>query len=137
EGARNQAQVSPDGQWIAYTSNETGRNEVYVQSFPTGATRRQVSSGGGVQARWRQDRSEILYLRPDGTLVTASVHGDVEIGAAAPLFHTSLPTWGAGAFGWRTSYDIAPDGARILLVKPHDNPTPISITLNWPATSRK
>jgi Tol biopolymer transport system component len=134
---QNQAQISPDGRWLAYTSNETGRNEIYVQTFPHAGKRLQVSIRGGVQARWRRDRSEIFFLELDGMLVAVPLHDDVEAGMAAPLFRTSLPTWGAGSLGWRTSYDVAPDGRSLLLLKPLDHPTPISVTLNWPATLRK
>ena len=57
----NHAQVSPDGRWLAYMSNETGINEVYVQPFPKGAGRWQVSTSGGVFPRWRRDARELFY----------------------------------------------------------------------------
>jgi hypothetical protein len=137
EGDQNQAQISPDGRWLAYVSTETGRNEVYVQSFPQAGKKLQVSTVGGVQPRWRRDRSELFYLQPDSTLVAVPLHGDLEAGAPASLFKTDTPTWGAGSTGWRTTYDISSDGQRVLVLKAPDTATPVSVTLNWPALLRK
>jgi Tol biopolymer transport system component len=133
EGDQGQAQISPDGRWLAYTSTETGRNEVYLQTFPRPGRKIQVSAAAGVQPRWRRDGSEIFYLRPDGMLVAVPLTRDLEAGAPLPLFQTRVPTWGVGAYGWRTTYDVSPDGQRVLLITPPVNPTPISVTLNWPA----
>src|SRR5262245_32038896 len=60
--AENFPQISPDGKWMSYTSNETGRPEIYVQSFPPGAGKWQISSSGGNFSRWRRDSKELLYL---------------------------------------------------------------------------
>jgi len=66
-----QAQVSPDGRWISYTSDESGRYEVYVQGFPAGGARWRVSDGGGSLARWRGDGKELFYRALDGELMVA------------------------------------------------------------------
>jgi hypothetical protein len=133
----SQAQVSPNGRWIAYTSDETGRGEVYVQSFPHAGSKRQVSSAGGVQPRWRRDGQELFYLALDAELMAVPVksEADIEIGRANALFRTQLPTWATGGpAGWRTSYDVAADGQRFLLNNPpeHHDP-PIRVILNWQA----
>ena len=66
-------QFSPDGRWVAYISDESGRNEVYVRSFPAGSGKFQISNNGGTQPRWRDDGKEIYYLAPDGKLMAATV----------------------------------------------------------------
>jgi Tol biopolymer transport system component len=73
-----QGQFSPDGRWIAYTSDETGRNEVYVRSFPTGSGKFQISNNGGTQPRWRGDGKEIYYLASDSKLMAATVKSTAE-----------------------------------------------------------
>ena len=66
------AQISPDGAWIAYTANTSGRAEVYVQPFPSGGTATQVSVNGGAQVRWRPDGRELFYLEPDSRQLSRS-----------------------------------------------------------------
>ena len=123
------------------TSDETGRSEVYVQSFPHAGSTREVSNAGGLQPRWRRDGQELFYLAPDAELMAVPVKGetDIEIGRASALFRTQLPTWATGGSAeWRTSYDVAADGQRFLLINPpeqHD--PPITVILNWPTVLRK
>ena len=68
-----QARLSPDMRWVAYSSNESGRHEVYVRRFPGGDSKWQVSTQGGVQPEWRRDGRELFYLAPDGTLMAATI----------------------------------------------------------------
>src|SRR5262249_55283249 len=68
------ARFSPDGRWVAYTSDETGTYEVYVQSFPIGAGKWQISRGGGGLPKWRADGKELLYVN-NGTLMSVEVTG--------------------------------------------------------------
>src|SRR5205085_3905527 len=95
-GADDQmAEVSPDGRWIAYESNVSGRVEIYVQPFPAPGERLQVSSGGGTQPRWRLDGRELFFVSPDGRLMAAPIAprpGAVDAGVAVPLFRTRLAT---------------------------------------------
>ena len=91
------AQFSPadageSPRWLAYTSNETGRYEVYVRDFPDGRHKWQVSNQGGLQPHWRRDGRELFYLTLDGTLMSVSVNPgpDFEFGASQPLFRTGL-----------------------------------------------
>src|SRR5262249_716558 len=80
--------LSPDGRWLAYVSDESGRYEIWVQSFSDGGGKRQVSTGGGGGPRWRQDGRELFYYAADGKLMAAPVrNGDsFEVGTAVPLF---------------------------------------------------
>jgi hypothetical protein len=90
-------QFSPDGKWVAYASNETGKWEIYVTSFPDARVRWQISSGGGEQPRWRGDGKELFYLSLDGKMmaapVTTGAHFDA--GTSVTLFQTTpvSPSW--------------------------------------------
>jgi Tol biopolymer transport system component len=112
-----QVQVSPDGRWIAYASNESGRFEVYVQDFPALAGKWQISSGGGMDARWRADGRELFYLRSDRQLMAVPVGGGTlfRAGTGQPLFDARIqPAWGDA----RNHYDVSRDGSRFLIMTP-------------------
>jgi Tol biopolymer transport system component len=132
---KTQAQVSPDGHWIAYTSLDTGHDEVYVDSFPVAGNPRQLSVGGGVQPRWRRDGAELFYLAPDQTLMAVPVSsksGYFEAGPATPLFQTRLLAIGSQIGGIGAFYDVTPDGQRFLINGPTTDPgPPITVVLNW------
>jgi Tol biopolymer transport system component/predicted Ser/Thr protein kinase len=88
-----QPQFSPDSKWLGYTSDETGRLEVYVQRFPESGDKRRVSTDGGIQPRWRKDGREIFYLSADGKVMAAPVRwesGQPEFGTPQALFTTEL-----------------------------------------------
>jgi Tol biopolymer transport system component len=90
---KTQAQISPDGRWLAYTSYESGKDQVYVQSFPAPGSRRQVSVAGGMQPRWRRDGAELFYLGSDQTLMAVPVmatEGAFGAGRPSPLFRTRI-----------------------------------------------
>ncbi|MGH9174082.1 MAG: TolB family protein, partial [Vicinamibacterales bacterium] len=129
-----QASLSPNGRWLAYASDESGSWEVYVQPFPEGAGKWQVSAGGGSQPRWRGDGKEIYYIDREGqlTVVTVDAASAFEIGARRPLFRTRV---GAMLAPFRINYDLAPDGQRFLINSPLTDPDPtrITIVLNWQA----
>jgi Tol biopolymer transport system component len=137
----SQAQISPNGQWIAYTSDESGRSEVYVQRFPRAGSKHQVSSDGGVQPRWRDDGRELFFLSPDENLMAATVAGDadIEVGRPIVLFRTQLPTWATGGPPiWRTTYASASNGQRFLLVHPaRRSEPPVTVILNWTALLKR
>jgi len=129
-----QGQVSPDSNWIAYTSDESGRNEIYVQSFPATGAKWLVSNGGGNFARWRKDGKELFYRALDGKLMVASIRNvtrGLEFGTPAALFRVSEPQ---GQFSY--AYDVAPDGQRILALVPAqvagDNAS-LTVVINWDA----
>jgi serine/threonine protein kinase len=115
EAAAANAQISPDGKWTAYASNESGSWEVYVTSFPSANGKWQVSRGGGTEPRWRADGSEIFYMGPLGmlTAVKVSTDGISSTGTPAPLFSShGRPAISATDI---FSYDVAADGATFLV----------------------
>ncbi len=127
-------QIAPNGRWIAYASNESGRQEVYVAAFPGAGGKRLISTAGGSTPRWRKrDGKEIYYLAPNNMLMAVAVNGDgpsFEITAEETLFETRA----TGDF----SYDVSPDGQRFLIVTA-DAPSAAGITvaLNWSAAPKK
>jgi eukaryotic-like serine/threonine-protein kinase len=136
---KTQAQISPDGRWVAYTSYESGRDEVYVDSFPMPRTRRQVSPDGGMQPRWRQNGTELFYVRSDQYLMAILVKDErtLETARPIPLFHSIILPQGSQSIWFDIAYDVTPDGQRFLMTGPPQNPDPpISVVLNWTAVVR-
>ena len=133
-----QGQFSPDGKWIAYTSDESGSPEVYVRHFPDAGRKWQISTHGGVQGRWRDNARELFYLALDGTLMAVDVEASsssFEPGAPHPLFNTGI----AGSFVDRfNQYLVTRDGQRVLVNRSADdeNSAPITVVMNWDATLR-
>jgi Tol biopolymer transport system component len=131
-------QFSPDGRWIAYSSNETGQFEVYVTSFPRAGGKWRVSPAGGRWPRWRRDGTEIFYLAADDTLTSVPVKAAGAVfnaGAIRPLFRARpRPLRRLDAY----HYDLSPDGRRVLVNTFVDDPTAQAVTLvvNWTAAVR-
>ncbi len=127
------AQFSPDGRWVAYSSNETGNWEVYVSPFPTANSKWQVSRAGGGDPRWRRDGKELFYLSAEGkmTAVTVKTGSGFEAGPPVALFqtHARQPISYQDVF----FYDVTGDGQRFLINTRVDEPNaaPLSIILNW------
>jgi len=127
------AAFSPDGRWLAYESDETGRMEAYLRRYPLTSWKLQVSTRGGAFPRWRGDGREIFYLDPTGTLNAVALQpGEGSLSASNPevLFDLGLPSFGVTANG---GYSPAPDGRRFLVVQREVDPrrAPITIVLNW------
>jgi len=129
------AQFSPDGKWIAYQSNESGRFEIYVQPFPGPAVRLPISTSGGAQVRWRRDGKELFYIAPDGELMAVSFDGGSSLGQPArignpvPLF---LARVGAFQDISLPHYIPSPDGQRFLMdTAVEESAAPITVILNW------
>lgn len=125
-------QFSPDGRFVAYATDESGRLELVVQSFPEARGKWPVSTGGGVQPRWRADGRELYFLAPDGTMMAAPVQGKgsmLEIATPVPLFATRL--LGSEA-SFKSQYMVSRDG-RFLMLQPTGDagPSPITVLLNW------
>ena len=140
--AETEGQFSPDGRWVAYASNESGRLEIYVRQFPVSGETVQVSTTGGSQVRWRQDGKELYYVAPDARLMAVAIttRADgrpLEAGQPAALFSTRLAS-GANITGWRAQYATTSDG-RFLLNTRVDNVAqrPISVVLNWASGFKK
>jgi eukaryotic-like serine/threonine-protein kinase len=128
-------QFSPDGKWIAYESNESGRYEIYVQPFPGPGGKVQVSNNGGAQVRWRRDGKELFYVALDGRLNAvpiqlASNGHTIDPGTPTPLFATRIG--GAISLPFKQQYDVSPDGQRFLMNTIIDEAAaPITVILNW------
>ena len=130
-----QAQLSPDSKWIAYTSNATGRDEVYVQAFPVSSGKRQLSTDGGAMPRWRRDGQELFYVAGDQYITSVPIVDarTFELGRPTRLFRTRLVVEGSESVTLASKYDVAPDGQRFLLRYPPMDPgPPITVVINWP-----
>jgi hypothetical protein len=126
------ARLSPDGRWMAFSSNESGHSEFYVQPFPSGP-KRQASEGGGALPLWRRDGKELFYVATDDRLtsVAVSVRGAaVEFSVPQPLFE--LRAAGTTLFAER-QYDVAPDGERFLVARRvgEERSDPVVVDFNW------
>ncbi len=129
--------ISPDGRWVAYRSNESGRGEVYVVPFARPDRKWLLSANGGGFPRWRRDGQEIFYLALDGMLMSAAVSGrgsEFEVGAVRPLFRIPpkpaiIPGIGS------VRYDVSADGRRFLVDVPVGEAAtpPLTLVVNWTA----
>ncbi len=140
EFQETQARFSPDVRWIAYVSNESGRDEVYISGFPTVGGKVRVSTNGGVQPRWRPDGKELFYLSPDRKVMAVPVKADstVEVGTPKALFDVRFAPIGSGAPYAPYQYDATADGQRFMINTPLENATvPITVVLNWTAGLKK
>ena len=130
------ADLSPDGRWIAYASDESGRFEVYVSTFPSLEHKVKVSTDGGNLPLWSHDGKELFYIAPIRKLMAVGVKAGTsfEPGLPKELFETRI----AGGPGGRR-YDVANDGKRFLIVTviEADKPSPINVVLNWTAGLKK
>jgi Tol biopolymer transport system component len=128
----NGARFSPDGRWVAYVSDETGRHEVYVRSFDGSGATVLVSSGGGGAPVWRSDGKELYYVTPDDRLVAVPIRigAHLETGLAQPLFELRTRSW----FG-HAQYDVTPDGQRFVLNRlvSDKNNDPLTVVVDWAA----
>ncbi len=133
------SRFSPDGRWVAYTSTESGRSEIYIQSFPIGNGKWQVSTAGGDQAQWRSDGKELFYIAPDRSLMSVGIGGSntLEISRPSVLFQTVIPL--TGITDDRNNYVPAKDGQRFLVNTLADitNSQPLIMVLNWAGEIKK
>ena len=122
--------LSPDGRWLAYSSDETGRFEVYVQPFPGPGPRRLVSRAGGSEPVWARSGKELFFREPADKMMVASILDGVAHVAPQKLFE--LPHWTGQMF--RTNYDVAPDGEQFVVIRslaPEPTARRIHVVLNW------
>jgi serine/threonine protein kinase len=127
--------LSPNGRWLAYSSNENGRFEVYVQTMPPNGSKWLVSRGGGIQSQWSTDGSQLYYLAADRKLMVMPVRTDgvaFAPSAATAMMDTSVTEWDVGGTHG-LSYAVAPDGKRILISTSTDVGRPMTLLLNWTA----
>jgi len=135
------AQFSPDGKWMAYVSDESGQNQVYVRDIPPARPPVQISITGGSLPRWRRDGRELFYVSADEKLMAVPIRfsgNGVEAGTSQPLFDFAPRAGGAGG---TPTFDYQPtaDGRRFLVPVPlaEEAPTPITVVLNWTAGLKK
>jgi Tol biopolymer transport system component len=121
--------ISPNGRWVAYESDESGSNEIYIRPFDGGRSER-VSSSGGIWPQWRRgDGRELYYLAPDGQLMVIDVANgnELKVSAPRPLFTVNAVE--------TDRYSVTADGQKFLMVVPVSNePLGLTVTVNWPAT---
>ena len=133
--AERNGAFSPDGRWIAYQSDESGRFEVYVRRFPAQGGSHLISRDGGRAPRWRDNGRELFFLAPDGTMMAAAIDpsNDSQAGVPRPLFKTSLL-----GIANNKPYVVTRDGQRFLVPVAVNPPgaAPLTIVLNWPAKLR-
>ena len=134
QATEDQGQFSPDGHWVAYTSNESGQSEIYVIPFPPSPNggRWVVSRAGGVMPRWRRDGKELFFISPDWKMmaVDVSTKPTFQSGAPRALFDTEMVDTGirTGPMSW----DIAADGKRFLIISDNSaGALSLNVILNW------
>jgi eukaryotic-like serine/threonine-protein kinase len=132
--------ISPNGRWIAYRSDESGRNEIYISSFPKPTGKLQVSSAGGVTPRWRHDGKEFYYMAPDKMLMAVELKengSSLQVASVRPLFEMlqTIYLTGAGV----NQYDVTRDGNRFVVVAGTTTgvPEPLHLVTNWDAELKK
>jgi hypothetical protein len=129
-----QGQLSPDARWIAYVSDESSQNDVYVRPFPSGGGKWRVSTNGGVEPAWRRDGKELFYLASDRALMSVAMKtgSTVEIGPPVRLFETRMSVLTSSGYT-RNQYVVTADGQRFLINQPPAAapPSPITVVLNW------
>ena len=141
-------QFSPDGRWVAYTSRESGTEEVYVMAFDatrvlssepgpaesTGSGKWLISTGGGRCPRWRSDGKEVFYLSPSNQMLVAAVEetaGALEVGRAHVLFRSS-------AVNSLAPFDVSADGMKFVITSLSSGPSPpLTLIVNWTATLQR
>lgn len=125
--------ISPDGKWMAFQNNETGRNEIYITAFPAGGAKWQISTNGGAYARWRKDGKEVFFLNSTDDIMAVDVSTRahvVTLGIPHILFHAVGVQREAGP------YDVSADGNKFLLnsgrLKEDSFGSPMTLVQNWP-----
>ncbi|MBL8293498.1 MAG: serine/threonine-protein kinase [Bryobacterales bacterium] len=119
----------PNPRWVAYTSDESGRDEVYVQAFPEPRGKFQISTAGGIFPEWSPDGRELYYVASEGKLLAVGLKLGVDsVTPSTPQELFALPV-GLG----NQAYAVAPDGKRFLVARPAGGSQPLEVVVNWPA----
>lgn len=127
------ASLSPDGRWLAYQSTESGRYEIYVQSFPAPGQKSTISKNGGTFPRWRGDGRELYYVAADDQLMAVPLQMGASLRAGTPSALFKLSS--LGRRNNRYAYDVSADGQRFLLIRPLEDAStrPLTLVRNWTA----
>lgn len=130
-------EISPDREWMSYSSFSSGRSEIFVQRLRPGGGKWSVSTNGGSMSRWSRDMKEIFYQSTDQKLMAASIDlqsSPPQIGLPKPLFDTRTLSTGGMGFGARQQYAVARDGQRLLLNEATAGArSEVVVVLNWDA----
>ena len=121
--------ISPDGRWIAYSSDDSGQPEIYIQDFPSHTKRFQVTNQGGSDPKWSRSGSELCFVSADGRLMAIPIklQDTPTFNDAVELFNAKISNPERSG----TKYDVSADGERFVLGMPIDNPNKLEIMLNW------
>jgi hypothetical protein len=137
----SQGQLSPDGRWIVYVSNESGSNEVYGRPFPSGDGKWQISTSGGSEPTWRGDGKELFYLAANQDLMAVAIKGGAIMNASPPtrLFGTAMSTGLINTSYTRNQYVVTADGQRFLVNQGTTAAltSPVTVVVNWQAALKK
>jgi len=125
---------SPDGKWLAYVSEESGRQEIYVAAFPGPGGRWQISTEGGRAPRWRRDGKELFYVSLERKMMAVEIKPGPSFEAGHPTALFDTPHRVAARLGV-PAYDVSADGQRFLIVTAAGETAapPLTLVVNWPA----
>ena len=128
-GTVREGYFSPNGRYIAFVSDESGRDEVYIQAMPPASFRTKISINGGVLPRWRADGKELFFVSPDSNMMSVNVNTDATFSAGIPR---PLFTAGGGP-GLVEGYAVRADGQQFLMPgrDAQAETWPITVVLNW------
>ena len=135
--AEQWGKVSPDGHWLAYQSDESGRTEIYVQSFPEPGRKVVDSQGGGTFPRWRRDGKELYYVSAADKLMAVPVETGANFSAGAPVRLFDVDSFGRRSN--RYLYDVSANGQKFLVTRPLEDAAtrPLTLVQNWTELLKK
>jgi eukaryotic-like serine/threonine-protein kinase len=121
--------LSPDGEWMAYVSDESGADEIYVRATEKPDTARRISAAGGTEPVWSRDGREIFYRQADRMMVVPAVPGpSLSLGSPQRLFERPFVLDPGGNL---PNYDLSPDGRRFVMLQSTEHPSELRVVLNW------
>ena len=135
-GSSGQGRISPNNKFIAFTSNASGRDEIYVQAMPPSTSPQKVSINGGQSPRWKSDGKELLFVSPDAEMMAADITPDPDFHAGVPHRLFQLKSANPNDLA---NFDVRPDGQQFLIFMRQQGTqdAPITVVLNWWAELRR